>query len=79
MDDWPSFNAELTRKTTDQLQLWTGRYDRGEIPLSVMLSVVSAIYDTTSGMIEKDVSTLLADIHKDLMREAREKIASQPT
>lgn len=70
-EDWPSFNAELTRKTTEQLQTWTDRYERGVIGGATMLSVLSVLYDTTSGMIEMEVSDLIADLHKDLMRELK--------
>lgn len=72
-DEWPSFNAELTRKTTEQLQLWMQRYDEGKISAKTALMILSVLYDTTSGMIEKDVSTLIATIHTDLMREVKEK------
>lgn len=74
MDDWPSHTAELTRKTTDQLNTWSERYDRGIINLKTFLSVVSALYDTTSGMIATDVSALLANIHRDLLAEAKRQI-----
>lgn len=72
-NDWPSHSAELTRKTTEQLQTWTDRFDRGVIPLSTMICVIATLYDTTSGLIEKDVSHLLADIHRDLAAQARAK------
>ena len=72
-DDWPSHNKELTRKTAEQLELWAERYDRGVITLSTMISVVSAIYDTTSGLIERPVSDLLAEVHRDLVAKARQK------
>lgn len=72
-DNWPSFAEELSRKTTEQLQIWTDRYDRGVISLSAMISIVSVLYDTTSGLVERDVSTLLADLHKDLLREVKAK------
>lgn len=70
-DEWPSFSAELTRKTTEQLQIFTDRFDQGAINLVTMLAVVAVLYDATSGMIEKEVSDLLADIHKDLTTQAR--------
>lgn len=71
--DWPSFNAELTRKTTEQLQVWTDRFDAGAIGLATMISVISVLYDATSGLIERDVSALLADIHRDLIAQAKAK------
>lgn len=70
-DDWPSFNAELSRKTTEQLQTWSDRYDRGMIGISTMIAVISTLYDTTSGMIERDLSALIANIHRDLVQEAK--------
>jgi hypothetical protein len=70
-DDWPSFNAELTRKTSEQLQVWSDRYDRGVITLATMISVVAVLYDTTSGLIERDLSHLIADLHRDLTQALR--------
>lgn len=67
-DDWPSHTQELTRKTSEQLQIWTERFDKGAINAKTMLCVVATLYDTTSGLIERDLSSLLADIHRDLMR-----------
>jgi type IV pilus biogenesis protein CpaD/CtpE len=73
-DDWPSFNAELTRKTSEQLQIWIDRYEQGVIKLSAIIAVVGALYDATSGMVERDLSDLLADVHRDLLREAQAKL-----
>jgi hypothetical protein len=67
-DDWPSHTQELTRKTSEQLQIWSDRFDAGTITPKTMLCVVATLYDTTSGLIERDLSTLLANIHRDLMR-----------
>lgn len=72
-DEWPSFAAELSRKTTEQLEIASDRFDRGVISLPAMISVVSALYDATSGLIEKDVSDLMADLHRDLLAQARKR------
>lgn len=69
--DWTLFNRTLTRKTSDQLREWTDRYDRGVTSLATTISVVAALYDTTSGMIDKDLSDLLAEVHKSLISEAK--------
>jgi hypothetical protein len=66
MSDWPSHHAELSRKTAEQLQIWTDRYEAGVVSREAMIMVVSVLYDTTSGMIDKDLSNLLADLHRDL-------------
>lgn len=65
-DDWPGFAAELGRKTTEQLTKWNGAYDAGKISKREFYIMVSALYDATMGLIPKDVSDLMADIHKDL-------------
>ena len=75
-DDWPSFSDELSRKTSEQLALWLERYDTGVIKLSTALSVVSALYDATSGLVHKDLLDLMADVHKDLLEAA--KTSSNP-
>ena len=71
MDDWPSHHQELSRKTAEQLQLWVDRYERGEARPAAMIVVLSVLYDTTSGLIDKDLSTLIADLHRDMTREMR--------
>lgn len=72
-DDWPSFADELSRKTSDQLQLWMDRYDRGVIGLATTLSVVSALYDATSGLVHRDLMDLIADVHKELLEASKPK------
>ena len=72
-EDWVAFNEGLSRKTTETLQTWLDRYDRGVIGLSTMISILSALYDTTSGLIGADISTLIADCHRDLVKEAQTK------
>lgn len=73
-NDWPSFSEELTRKTTEQLQIWADSFDKGVIKLSTMIAVVGTLYDTTSGLIDKDVSNLIADVHRDLAAQAAQQI-----
>jgi hypothetical protein len=66
MDDWPSHTAELDRKTTDVIERYTSAYDAGTITKREYFILISALYDTTSGLIPKPTSDLLADIHRDL-------------
>lgn len=65
-DDWPSFAEELGRKTTEQLEKWTAKFEDGKLNRREYFVVVSALYDATSGIIDKSISDLLADIHRDL-------------
>lgn len=74
LDDWPSHGQELTRKTADQIQIWGERHDRGLIDARTWLCIISALYDTTSGLIDKDVSDLLADLHREALSQATKKI-----
>ena len=69
-DDWPSFNAELGRKTSEVLDKWTNAYDAGKIALKEYYLIVVSLYDSTSGLVPKDISNLLADIEKELRDEA---------
>ncbi|MDE4297176.1 hypothetical protein PXK56_18485 [Phaeobacter gallaeciensis] len=66
MDDWPSHTEELTRKTSEQLDKWSKAYDAGKITKREFFIVVTTLYDTTSGLIKKDLSDLIADIHAEL-------------
>jgi hypothetical protein len=65
-DDWPGHVEELTRKTAQTLDKWSKAYDCKAISKREFYIMVSALYDTTSGLIEKPLSDMLADIHKDL-------------
>lgn len=67
MNDWPSHNRELTRKATEQLSRFTTMYEGGKISKREYFLIISVLYDTTSGLIEMDVSNLMADIHKGLV------------
>lgn len=69
MDDWPSHSAELTRKTSETLDRWSKAYEASRITKREFFILVSGLYDTTSGLIDKDISNLLADIHKDLRKK----------
>ena len=73
-DDWPSFNAELSRKTSAQLALWMERLESGKITITTAICVVGALYDTTSGMIDSDLSHLIADVYKDLCETAKSQV-----
>lgn len=65
-DNWPSFSEELGRKTTEQLEKFTRGYEAGKIDRVQFYLIVSALYDATSGIIDKSISDLLADVHRDL-------------
>lgn len=64
--EWPGHTQELTRKTSGVLEHWAAKYDANKITLREFYIVVSALYDTTSGLIDRDTSDLLASIHKEL-------------
>ena len=66
-EDWPSHHQELTRKTAEQVQVWADRYERGEATLIIWISVLSALWHTTSGLIDEDVSRMISDLHRDAL------------
>lgn len=68
MDDWPSHTAELTRKASEQLAKWSEKYDQGKISRREFYIALTVLYDTTSGLIEKELMNLIADIDKDLRK-----------
>lgn len=66
-DEWPSHVQELTRKTAEQLSKWSTLYQTGAISKREYFVFIRGVYDVTSGLIEKELSDLIADIHADLM------------
>lgn len=66
MDDWPSHTEELSRKTAVQLDKWSKAYDAKKITRREFYIALSALYDATSGLIDKDLMNLIADIDKQL-------------
>lgn len=68
--EWPTHHQELTRKTVEELQKRTDQFERGEISIEVFVLILSVLYDTTSGMIDKEVSNLIADLHWELRGQA---------
>ncbi len=70
-DEWPSFSAELTRKTLAQVDLYTKGYDAAKITKREYFILISALYDATSGLLARDASDLLADIHAELRKPAK--------
>lgn len=65
-DEWPAFVDELDRKVTEQLDKWTSAYDAQKISKREYFILISALYDATSGLITKQISDLMADIHAEL-------------
>lgn len=76
-DDWPSFAQELGRKTSEVLDKWTSAYDAGRITLKEFYLIAVSLHDSTSGIVPKDISTLLADIEKELRDEAARRKAAR--
>jgi hypothetical protein len=68
--DWVAFNSVLSKKTSEQLMKWIDYYEREIISRSAIISVVSALYDATSGLVDSDLSKLIADIHQDIVKDA---------
>lgn len=63
-DEWPSHNQEMTRKTAQSLGDWIEKLESGDITDREFGLIVTALYDATSGMIEKDTSVFLAELHR---------------
>lgn len=68
-DEWLEHNQELGRKITEQLEKWSKAYDTGVITKREYYIVVSTLYDATSGLIDKGLMDLMADIHAELRSE----------
>lgn len=65
-DEWPSFAEELGRKSLEVLEKWTKKFEAGEISRREVFILVDGLYDTTSGLIPRDVSDLIANVHKEI-------------
>jgi hypothetical protein len=74
-DDWPSHTAELNRKTTDTLNAWVRRFDAGKITRRELFVLVSGLYDATSGLVAKEISDMMADIHAELRKPSADPAA----
>lgn len=66
IDEWPSHMEELSRKAADQLDKWTAAYNAKKISKREYFLVINVLYDTTSGIVDDGLSSLLADIHADI-------------
>jgi hypothetical protein len=76
-DNWPSFAEELGRKSTDVIEKWMKAYDTGRISLKEFYLIAVSLYDSTSGLVPKEISELLANIEKELRDEAARRKAAK--
>lgn len=67
-DTWPSHTDELSRKTLNQLLEWSDKYEKNEITSHEYFLIINVLYDTTSGLVASEVSTLFAHIHTDIVK-----------
>lgn len=67
-DNWPSHTDELSRKTLNQLSEWSDKYEKNEITNHEFFLIINVLYDTTSGLVTREVSTLLARVHADIAK-----------
>jgi len=70
-DNWPSFGEELGRKALTTLETWMQRHEAGQIRTRELYILVDGLYDTISGLAPKSVSDLIADVHKEIRRNAK--------
>lgn len=75
--EWPGFAEELGRKTAEVLAKWTAAYDAGRITIKEYYLVIVSLYDSTSGLMPREVSDLLANIEKELRDEAARRKAAK--
>lgn len=66
-DNWPSFAEELGRKTTEILEKRIAQYESGKITKREFFLIVNDLYDATSGLNDRDIILILADLHKELL------------
>jgi len=62
LNEWPTHSQELTRKASEQLEKWTRSHEQGKITKREYIIIISVLYDTISGLVDKDLTDLIADI-----------------
>ncbi|WLR90906.1 hypothetical protein [Shinella zoogloeoides] len=72
-DDWPTFSEELTRKGSEQLAKWVAAFDAGKITDRELFIVANAIWDTVSGLADKELLRNLEQVIEEIrqMRKAK--------
>ena len=71
MNDWPEHHQELGRKTMETLDRWVELFNRGVITKRELYILVGALYHATAGLMEKDFSDILANLHAELREPVR--------
>lgn len=59
MDDWPTHQAELTRKTSDALADLAHRLEEGEITAEAAFIAAGIMWDCTAGLIDRELMELI--------------------
>jgi len=72
-DEWPTFSEELTRKGSAQLAKWVAAYEAGKITDRELFIVANAIWDTVSGLADKELLRNLEQVIEEIrqMRKNR--------
>lgn len=70
MDEWPSHQQELTRKTAEHVAHLANLYQSNSIGVEAWEAALSAIWHVTSGLIDQDVSSLISELHREAMLDA---------
>ncbi len=71
--DWATHTEELTRKTAGVLGRWSKLYDAGKLSKREYFIILTVIYDTTSGLIARDLMRLIERLDAELRREMKSK------
>jgi hypothetical protein len=72
-DEWPTHREELSRKLTETTARYVSAHAEGKISDKELYRVVSALWDTCSGLVEGPPLRLLEEIHKELRKTMLEK------
>ncbi|MBA8881632.1 hypothetical protein [Phyllobacterium myrsinacearum] len=70
--EWPSFAQELGRKSLETVETWVKRYNARKITARELFILVSAIYDSVSGLVPRDDLDVIGAVHEEL-RQASKK------
>lgn len=65
-DDWPTFSEELTRKGSEQLAKWVTAYEAGKITDRELFLIANALWDTVSGLADKDLLRNLEQVIQEI-------------
>jgi hypothetical protein len=70
MSEWASMKDEITRKGLQAIQEANAKRDAGTITDRELWLVIDALFDTTQGLVDPDISALIYRARQELKEHA---------